>query len=106
MTAPSPPRIAARIRRHRCYELAARGQLADSRWLLVHGVLRIMDSEYGEFGHAWLECDGVAYDPVTDTLTPADDYRRDRQVKRVCVYTADEARELLLKHGIYGPWDE
>jgi hypothetical protein len=98
------PRINARKRIGRCYELAGRGLLqagALSRWNLVHGT--VTETE-GLLGHAWLELGGLVYDPVMDFLFTKKDYYGARKAKVVRRYTMRQAAVLMVRHKTAGPW--
>lgn len=106
------PRVNARKRAGRCYELCVRGLLnsptsvAES-WLLVHGTVR-WNGPGGRMGHAWLVTfDGeTVYDAVRDETRPAAEYQ--------ALFAANEERRYALKEvagevigsGHWGPWHE
>ncbi len=103
-TALHVPRVRARKRVTRCYELAGRGLLSaggNSPWDLVHGTIQ---GKEGLLGHAWLERDGIVYDPVADFLFAARDYRRIRRARTIRRYSAIEAIKTMAESKLYGPW--
>jgi len=53
--------------------LAAEIQAANPDWRVVHGVV---DATVGAIPHAWLECDGIIFDPTLNERLPADEYCR------------------------------
>jgi hypothetical protein len=96
----SGPRIRARTRARRCYELAARGLLQDPSWRLVHG------TNLGMAGHAWLTKDGIVYDAVRDQYMAADVYAQKRGAVAERHYGPNEAAEQVCLAGHWGPWHE
>lgn len=61
------------------------------------------------FAHAWVECDGLAYDFSNGlkVVTPIVRYYRlgDIKPEQTFRYTREQVIEKLLATGIYGPWD-
>jgi hypothetical protein len=96
------PRIRARTRAHRCFELSGRGALNDPSWTLVHG------SIYGpnNIAHAWLTKDGVVYDTVIDRYMTEIEYAEKFNAVSERSYELKEATPLLLKQGHWGPWHD
>ena len=104
---PSSPRIRVRQRRGRCFELAIKSQKRDPTWTLVHGYVPLVISGIttkGRVGHAWLECEGMIYDPVRDKMLaqPQPAYIPLHR------YTLEEACKMMLAQHppIYRPWED
>lgn len=98
------PRVRARSRQGRCFELAGKGQQRDPSWILVHGTI------YGWIAHAWLEKDGTAYDAVIDRFVPVPQYEREFDAIAERRYGPREAAEAMLSgpqgRHTWGPWHE
>lgn len=94
------PRVRARDRTHRCYELAGKGQQRDPSWTLVHGTIR------GWIGHAWLEKDGAVYDAVLDRFMSVEQYVEEFGAKVERRYSRKEAAHEILsaQRLTWGPW--
>lgn len=107
MSAPASPRVRARIRDKRCYELAARGQMRAPAWTLVHGrvTFGIGDEVSAEIPHAWLEHNGTVYDAVQDRFFSIEEYERQHNARAKYRYTPEEAASLMRKLKVYGPFD-
>ena len=93
-------------------ELVMREMLPES--LVVHGVvggavLPGDDVWTPEHGHAWVESgDGewvIDSSQGKTVVLPKAMYYHLGNVRRVMRYTQEQAREQLMKHGHYGPWD-
>lgn len=95
------PRIRARSRRGRCFELAGRGQLSNPAWKLVHGLSTVGGPVL--VPHAWLELDGIVYDPVLDKAMPIDQYKTQCGALIGRRYTAKQAAALTHRLGMWGP---
>lgn len=106
MTTAASPRIRARSRQKRCYELAGRGQMRAPDWLLVHGTVTwdLGDGTYVRFPHAWLELNAVVYCPTVDKFFSKKDYRRIHRARPWRRFTSLQAARMMLKHGVYGPF--
>lgn len=95
-----------------CYEEAAE-LLVDpfnrdyANWTLVHGRPVRQRPPHIRYDHAWLEKDGVAYDPTTDTTLPVDAYYRLGQITTEGMhrYNRREARRKIVEFEHWGPWD-
>jgi hypothetical protein len=97
------PRI--RNRKGRCYELAAMGCFVPGPgWVLVHGEVNGPPPTVGRIGHAWLELDGLVYDPVLDQAIGQDVYTAKFSAIPVTRYTSVEAANQIATRGHYGPW--
>lgn len=92
------PRVRARNRQGRCFELSLKGQLLDPSWTLVHG------SIFGWIGHAWLIKDGTVYDPVLDQYLTQIENGQMREAVVERTYQLKEAAGLCASAGHYGPW--
>jgi hypothetical protein len=73
--AKSSPRVRARKRAHRCYEMAVKGQIQAPDWTIVHGTVLVLGSPVG---HGWLERDSEVYDPVDDKFFEQQRYYSER----------------------------
>ena len=107
--ADGPPRINARRRLGRCYELAGRGIVecaAGSGWTLVHGMARVSRGSMLIGGHAW--CENVerpiAYDAVANRYYLLKNYYALWRAKPALRLTPKQAARRLLKEGHWGPW--
>ena len=95
------PRL--RIRHGRCYELAYEGCIKAHEWVLIHGEV---NGPHGinRMGHAWLESDGLIYDPVLDIALPRAIYIQKCNGIEFNRYTIKEAAQQVIQSGHYGPW--
>jgi hypothetical protein len=102
------PKVRARSRRGRCYELAFKGQIRDTSWILVHGTVRgrLRNGTIGRIGHAWLVKGQEVYDPVLDASTTAEEYANKYAAVEERRYTAEEMAKLVLSTNSRGPWHE
>jgi hypothetical protein len=95
-------RTRARKRVGRAFELACKCCIfedTEDKWILVHGYgYRII------FASAWLEWDGIVYDPVEDIEMPEDDYNEEYGVVPLIKYSRLEANHKVWVKGHYGPW--
>lgn len=84
-------------------------EMHDDGWELVHGRPTRTKPPFCEFGHAWLEHAGrgLVLDVAGNkAFRIADYYAVGRIDPAVCRrYSAARARQLLLSHGHYGPWE-
>lgn len=73
--------------------------------LLVHGI--VWGEGVGWHGHAWCEVSGVAWDRSNgrDVKLPIQAYRALGKVREAREYSFDQACQLLIEEGHYGPWD-
>jgi hypothetical protein len=55
-------------------------------------------------GHAWLQHDGVTYDPVPDLMLPAADYIAKYKAPAITSYSPEEAALVGARSGHFGPW--
>lgn len=95
---PTGPRVRARNRKGRCFELAGKGQWRDPSWTLVHG------SIFGWIAHAWLVKDGMVYDAVGDQFMSERDYQEQYQSVIERSYQWKEAAMFLADSPHWGPW--
>ncbi len=97
------PRIAARKRVGRCYELAGMGILKHKcrRWTLVHGTVI---NEMQTLGHAWFERGPLVYDPVKDFVFTRTLFYRTHKAKAKKRYSVRQAARLMVKNKTFGPW--
>lgn len=95
-----------------CYVVGCKTMLDEaisftSDWRLCHG--NVWHSEAGWHGHCWIEiADGhiVVDDSNGHNVTVmSESYYRVGKVKDVKRYTREEARNLVLQEGNYGPWE-
>lgn len=97
----------------RCYELAfyrvaeSRILNRDSDMVLVHGVIR--DTHIVGYGavicHAWVEQNGMVWEPVTQHEMPVDAFMRFYDAEAVHRYSAREVCEFGIETGHVGPWE-
>ena len=87
----------------RCYQLSFQGILKAKEWVLVHGEVEGYPGT-GRVGHAWLEFDGMVYDPTDDTLYDTLEYRIGARAKPIAIYTHEQACAMGVKFLHYGPW--
>ena len=88
-----------------CYTASFHLTHDDATWTLVHGIVTGSGPIEGvRYGHAWVERDGMAHDPVAGVTAPALLYRAAGRASDIQQYTQAEARFLALKHKHYGPW--
>lgn len=95
-----PPRIRARKRKGRCYELTGKGVIdnPDVGWVLVHGTVNGIP-------HAWFNKGIMIYDPIFDEIYTCATYRNKYgPVMEDRRYSHKEAIEMVLKYNHYGPW--
>ncbi len=100
--APKPPRVRAKHRLGRCYELAGKGIFyggGDRGWVLVHGIAWCG-------GHAWLQNGDWVYDAVKDKCFTAPQYVAEFQATPIRVYTRDEVFARSCEYGHWGPWHD
>jgi hypothetical protein len=94
----------------RCYETCNRIVVADPSWTLVHGRPTLRRLPHVQYGHAWLERDGVVYDPSARygagiTMLCGLYYALGQIDPRLCSrYSAREAAVLMNSTGHHGPW--
>lgn len=103
-----------KYKRGQCYMNAYQYASEHERegWRIVHAIVTGQGGIAGvRFGHAWVErCHPMgfieAHDPAADVRIPAELYRQIGEASDLRVYTLDDARREMVKHGHYGPWDE
>ena len=98
------PRVRARKRVGRCFELSFAVLMDHEDWTLVHGIVNGPPDECPRTCHAWLERDGQVFDPVSDELSPSLRYRIRFDALAVARYSAHQAGGLALETRHYGPW--
>lgn len=88
-----------------CYEVHGKAILEGTPGLLCHGT--VWHPDVGWHGHCWIE---LNEDVVVDfsnghrAVLRREVYYRIGKVKDVRRYDAEQARELVLREGTYGPW--
>jgi hypothetical protein len=97
------PDSASEKREGRCYELAFQGCFRAPEWTLVHG--ECDGPHHSRIGHAWLELDGMAYDPSVDKLRSVAEHARIYGAASWVRYSREDACRLMVSCGHYGPWD-
>ena len=94
-----------------CYQVCAElltqpgGQFAD--WEMVHGRPTLTRPPFIQYGHAWLRQDGIVFCPTAGVTMPEWMYLQGGQIDTATdffVYDAQAARERMLQHEHYGPW--
>jgi hypothetical protein len=73
-------------------------------WSLVHGEIVSPIGNGQPMGHAWLQHDGVTYDPVPDLMLPAADYIAKYKAAAITSYSPEEAALVGARSGHFGPW--
>jgi hypothetical protein len=79
-------------------------------WILCHGVATGQGEIEGvRYGHAWLECKGLAFDMTESRDNPvvvaADRYREIGRITHIKEYTTAQVRRMIHEHGTWGPWE-
>jgi hypothetical protein len=95
------PRL--RKRDGRCYELAWNGCMQGEEWKLIHGEVN-GPIGIARMGHAWLEFDGWAYDPVLDKVMRANVYAYIHKAMVHKKYSKVQAANKAIETGHHGPW--
>ncbi len=72
-------------------------------WALVHGLVDGAPNS-GRIAHAWVERDGIVYDPVLDRAMPLPDYQAQFAAVAVARYDKSSACRMVAEHGHSGPW--
>lgn len=72
-------------------------------WVVVHGEVAGLP-DMRRINHAWLEYDGMVYNPTDDTLYESWEYRVRAQATPIAEYTFREACAMAVKFEHYGPW--
>lgn len=108
LTSGPAPNLTCRIprlrKRHgRCYELAWSGCMQGKEWELIHGEVNGPPG-VARMGHAWLEFDGWAYDPVLDKVMRANVYAHKYKAVVHKKYSAVQAANKAGETGHHGPW--
>lgn len=91
----------------RCYELAAKFQIDNRDFQLVHGRVTspFEHSPHPILDHAWLERGEMSYDVVLDRFMPMIFFNNVYEPERLFVYTWREAAAKILETEHFGPWD-
>lgn len=95
----------------RCYELAfnhfALVSFMRREAVLVHGVIR--DTHIAGLGavicHAWVECDGEVWEPITQTKLPKDAFFRIYDAEETYRYNRTQVCDFALDTEHSGPWE-
>jgi hypothetical protein len=74
-----------------------------SEWELIHGEVN-GPTGIARMGHAWLEFDGWAYDPVLDTVMRANVYAFIHKAVVHEKYSCVQAANKAIETGHLGPW--
>jgi hypothetical protein len=99
------PRIRAKKRVGRCWELAARALLrlpAATSWRLVHGI--VTGPGGVRMGHAWLARGDQIWDAVRADFFLAADYLTLGEAAIIAEYSRREMAAEVSRHRHYGPW--
>jgi hypothetical protein len=97
--------------RGRCYEQAFWFLMnwCTPQMVLCHGIARQDAPPHLYFGHAWIETGKRVIDVATGKPQRAWQWTYYRtggiDAATVVRYTREEARQLVLKHRHFGPWD-
>jgi hypothetical protein len=108
-------KIPSKNRNGDCYEAAAKYLMDETLYghknlhlKLVHGEVTGQGPIEGvKYGHAWVLDGDTVIDKSNgrDVRMPKAFYYALGQIERTIEYTYEEARDKLLEHQTYGPWD-
>ena len=103
-------RIPTRLdrRNKRCYQLAGVFQQDNPEWVLVHADTLPPTGPYAgtTFDHAFVERDGVVFDPIFAEFYPVQEFYAVYGVTNARRFDHDTAVHLLLKENHWGPWGD
>jgi hypothetical protein len=92
-----------------CYTAAlAWAREAEEDWLVVHGTVW-SDTGGKRIEHAWCKRENFVVDlalPVGSRIVAKETYYRSGKPEVRRAYSAEEARDLALRHKHDGPWEE
>lgn len=96
----------------RCYELAFNKVVELHRMandaVLVHGVIKStnlkLSDTVGVICHAWVESEGMVWEPVTKLIAPIDVFNHLFDAETIHRYGRKIALKLALESGHCGPW--
>ena len=80
-----------------------------SGYILVHGLPMGQGGEaakVGRYPHAWIEHQGMCWEPSKDCWYPKDLYYAAGEIEDVQKYTIGMMRQELERLGTYGPWSQ
>ena len=89
-----------------CYEVHGRAITLDGyEGLLCHGT--VFHPEIGWHGHCWIEHEEIVHDLANgkNIVIRHEVYYAMGKAKDIKRYTANEAREMTLETGHWGPWE-
>lgn len=93
-----------------CYEAAATYVLEHPQTILVHGQPYLTRAPYTQFGHAWVETNGLVIDVANGhhVELPVDVYYALGRINpQTCYrYQAPEVRDAIVSTGHWGPWEK
>jgi hypothetical protein len=92
-----------RKRKSRCYELSGVLILDNPDWFLIHTVV---NTPIGLNDHAYLEKDGVIYDPVANEFYDKEFIMKKYPPKKITVFNQLQAAQNVTQQKHWGPWDE
>lgn len=96
-----------------CYKVGCEAMLdidmkLTEDWKLCHGI--VWHPAIGWHGHCWIEIANgkIVVDGSNghNATVRSEVYYRAGKVKGVKRYTREEARQMVLKEGTYGPWNK
>ena len=92
----------------RCYQLAGVFQQDNPGWVLVHADLYQSGGPYAgtPIDHAFVEHEGVVFDPVLGTFMPLPEYYAIYGVTNARRFDHVTAARLRLKENHWGPWGD
>ncbi len=99
----------ARKRHGRCYELCFYVILNSDGWDLVHGEVKVDPKRIpgmSRMRHAWVEKNGMVYDPVLNAEFMTAAYYSKYEAISIVRYTKIEACKMLSQFRWIGPWHE
>lgn len=96
-----------------CFVIAAKRMLDDPELLgrpatLVHGLPKGTSGDAakaGRYPHAWLEIEGLCWDPVVDVVVDTDRYYELGQIEYTVRYSRKDMVKMMADRETYGPWD-
>lgn len=82
-------------------------QNADDSFVLVHGRPVLRRPPFCQYGHAWVEVNGMVIDPEQRFYGPTEIFYALGNIDPALSfkYTQREARRKAVETGVYGPWE-
>lgn len=89
-----------------CYEVHGRAFIEGMEGLLCHGTA--WHADVGWHGHCWIELNEDIVMDISNrhhAVLRREVYYKAGKIKDVKKYNVEQARELILKEGTWGPWN-